>query len=119
MRRISKQPSSRTTGKGRRNVGSRRRRTVTGDLNHFLHDLVSDPEVREAVKDQIVSGKDGAVQLFFEAVAHVVGRPRETVRVEVSPELVRLLSMEHQFRPRQAHGEGQQAGDGDSAALPQ
>jgi hypothetical protein len=112
----------------RQGFGGRMRRKVVGsrtprapyapprNLTDFLHDLVTDPEVQEAVKDHIVSGEEGAVQLFFEAVAHVIGRPRQTVRVEVTPELARLLSLAHQFRADQKQGE--HATDEGSAALP-
>ena len=96
MRLAPKQPRSRNTEKGRSNLGARRRRPANAaprDLGDFLHDLVTDPEVQAAVKDYIVSGRDGAAQLFLEAAAYVIGRPKETVRLEVTPELVRLLSM--------------------------
>lgn len=114
-----------------RRSGGRKRRKAVGDrtprarynlpcdLTDFLDDLVTDPEVQGAVRDYIVSGKDGAVQLFFEAVAHVVGRPRVTVRLDVTPDLARLLSMVDPSGAEEMPGEVEQVMDGDSASLPQ
>src|SRR5512143_3431580 len=89
-------PSGRLSERRHERAGARSRGTADAgprDVTLFLRDLVTDPEVQEAVRDHIVSGKDGAVQLFLEAVAYLIGRPRVTVRVDVTPELARLLAM--------------------------
>jgi hypothetical protein len=59
-------------------------------LQDFLQDLVTDPEVRDAIRTQILSSGPGAAQLFIAAMHQVLGKPRE--RVEVSyPDMAELF----------------------------
>ncbi len=66
---------------------------ATRDLREFLSALVSDTEVQDSIKDQILLGNRGAMQGFFTAAAHVAGKPRERIEIEVSPNLSQLLLM--------------------------
>jgi hypothetical protein len=51
-------------------------------VKDFLRDLVDDPDVQEAVRQQIITGKPGAIQGFLGAVHQVLGKPKEHVEVE-------------------------------------
>ncbi len=54
-------------------------------------DLTSDTKVQEAVRGQIIAGDRGSMQAFLGAVAHVIGKPKETHELGVTPKLARLI----------------------------
>ena len=65
-------------------------------VKDFLQALVDDPEVQESIRRQIFEGRPGAMQAFLEAAQMVMGRPRQRVQVELSPDLAELLFLAHQ-----------------------
>lgn len=68
---------------------------VRRDVREFIEDLVTDPDVQESVRLQIMAGEKGtgALQGFLGAIAHQIGKPKASVEVSVSPSLSKLLLM--------------------------
>lgn len=80
---------------------------VTKEIKTFFAELVSDPDVQEAFKHQIVDGEKGSMAAFLGAAAHVIGRPKETVQHDVTPTTAKLLAMAvRASREEKGKGEG-------------
>lgn len=66
---------------------------LTRDVKEFIDSLTADPEVQDAVRDQILAGRAGALQGFLGFVAHKVGKPKESLEVSTSPDLTALIAL--------------------------
>ena len=55
---------------------------ITREVREFMASLVNDVEVQEAIKARIKSGKD--LVGFFKCAEHIMGKPKETISVEVA-----------------------------------
>lgn len=71
---------------------------VTREVKAFLTSMVSDPEVQESFRAQILAGDKGAMQAFLGATHLVVGRPTETHNVNVSPSLAEIMVLGLQLK---------------------
>lgn len=67
------------------------RNKVTRAVREFLTEMADDPKVQKAFKDQVVRGDRGSMQAYLGVVAHIIGRPKETVSVETTPDMAQLL----------------------------
>jgi hypothetical protein len=79
-------------GRGRKEGGSRRHTLPRREVLSFFRDLVSDREVQEAMRDQVLACGEGAALLFLAAVAHVEGQPTQRVELEVTPGIATLIT---------------------------
>lgn len=66
---------------------------ITRAVKDFLREMVEDPDVQEAFKNQIVNGDRGSMQAFLGSIHLVVGKPKESVEVSTSPSMSKLLLM--------------------------
>lgn len=71
---------------------------VTRAVKDFFIELTSDPDVQESFKAVIMQKDKSTAQAFLGAAAHVLGRPRETVQIDTTPSMARLLAMALQQR---------------------
>lgn len=88
--------------KGHARLGGRAPGTpnrTTRAVKEFLAALVDKPEVQDAVECRIIKGDAVA---FFRALEHVVGKPAERVRVDLS--VVNIETVLEQGRKRVARG---------------
>jgi hypothetical protein len=77
--------------KGRAKTGGRRQGTpnrATRAAKDFLADLVNRTDVQEAIRDRILAGDTPA---FFRALAHVIGKPREAMDMNVRGDIAHWL----------------------------
>lgn len=113
-----KLPSGRPFERGHKKVGGRQRGTpnrITRSVKEFLAELVDDPEVQEAVRRRII--QKGDVAGFLGVAAHILGRPRESVQVETTPNMGKLLVMALQAKNESQRRERERA-RGEVAAGP-
>lgn len=61
---------------------------VTRAVREFLAALVDDGEAQQAIRDRVIAGDTIA---FFRAVDHVLGKPKESLDLGVSPEAAALV----------------------------
>ena len=80
---------------------------------------MNDPEVQVAVRDHILSGKEGAAQLFLGAAAHVLGRPMERVLIDLTPETAKAIAVALQSEVGSEYPDARPGMDSGTAALPQ
>jgi hypothetical protein len=66
---------------------------VTRDVKEWMQELVSDSGIQTVIRKKIAEGDTGSVKGFLGLLAHVVGRPKETVEVSASPDLTTLLAL--------------------------
>lgn len=66
---------------------------VTKAVKDFLRETAEDPAVQQAFKSQILAGDKGSMAAFLGVVAHVLGKPKETVEVSTTPSMAKLLVM--------------------------
>lgn len=94
MRKLK--PRGKPFEKGRAKTGGRAPGTpnkVTVEVKEFFRQLVEDPLVQRSFRAQIIMGEKGAMAAFLGSAAHVIGRPKETVAVETTPNMSKLLIM--------------------------
>ena len=66
---------------------------LTIEIKEFFRDLVNDPDVQEAFKDGILERDKGFQAAFLGAASHVLGKPRETVQLDTTPGMAKLITM--------------------------
>ena len=66
---------------------------TTKAVKDFFIELTSDPEVQDAVRAQIMGAEKGSMAAFLGAASHVIGKPKETVQVDVTPNMAELLTL--------------------------
>ncbi len=66
---------------------------ITRAVKEFFIDITSDPDVQEAFRDQILTAEKGSMAAFLGAAAHVIGKPKETLQLDTTPNMAKLLVM--------------------------
>lgn len=82
---------------------------VTRDVNEFISELVSDSEVQESIRSQILCGKRDAMRGFLGLLEHKIGKAKATLELDASPSMSRLLSLamkENAKEDRETRGRG-------------
>ena len=67
------------------------RNKVTREIRTFFAEMANDPKVQDAFKAQVVRGDRGSMQAFLGVAAHIIGKPKETLQVETTPNMAKLL----------------------------
>ena len=81
---------------------------VTRAVNSFIAELADDEEVQEAFRDSLIERDKGAIQGYLGVVAHRIGKPRETVQIDTTPNMAKLLVMALQAGGRAAAKDGKE-----------
>lgn len=82
---------------------------VTRDVKEFLSSMVNDPAVQKAFRAQILAGDKGAMAAFLGATHLIVGKPRETHDVNISPSLSEIMVMGLQLKAETERAEREAA----------
>lgn len=68
-------------------------------VREFFRAMTEDPDVQDAFRAQILAGDKGSMAAFLGAAAHVIGKPRETIQLDTTPNMARLLQLAMQPPP--------------------
>lgn len=83
---------------------------VTRAVKDFFVEITSDPDVQDAFKDVILARDKSTAVAFLGAAAHVIGKPKETVQVDTTPNMAKLIVMALQAAAAEREGKGVKGG---------